>query len=403
MTARAPRAEAHVPELDGIRGAAILMVMGLHFVCTLVPPQHSRLEFIAARLTGYGAWGVDLFFVLSGFLITGILWDSRGKQRYFQTFYARRTLRIFPLYYAILFVLTVLLPTSFIVAHVPGVLEVRRVQGYLWPYLANVYIAKQGWFAIPYVSHFWTLAIEEHFYLFWPFVVGLASRGAIMKTCVVLSCLSLALRIAAHFAGLNMFYGHVLTPCRLDSLCIGSWLALAARGPTGLTGLAERAKPVLSFAFVGIVVTSIWHSRVGGEGSIAECVRDAFLALFFGWVIVLSSSPRGPVWLKASLRLRALRWLGKYSYGLYVFHGMVAYYFGINHTLTAFTRVLGSQPLALFVQALVGALGSTLIAVLSYELFEVHFLRLKKLFPGSSAVPVAASAAVLPESTPRAD
>ena len=405
MSARASRAESHVPELDGIRGAAIVMVMALHFICTLVPKQPNRIEFIAARLTGYGAWGVDLFFVLSGFLITGILWDTRGNTHYFRTFYARRTLRIFPLYYGILLVLTVLLPESWLVAHAPSVLEIRRVRGWLWPYLTNVYVAKQGGFTIPYVSHFWTLAIEEHFYLVWPFVVGLIERSAVMRVCVALSSLALALRVAAHFAHLNIYYAHTLTPCRLDSLCIGSWLALAARGPLGLTGLAKKAKPMLTLAALGILGTSLWHNRVGGEGSVAEAVRDLFLSLFFGWLIVLASSAGGPAWLKMSLRLRGLRLLGKYSYGLYVFHGMVAYYFGEHSTLQFFTRITGTETVALFVQATVGAIVSVLIAVLSYELFELHFLRLKKLFPGSSLTPAGMALPVAPlaERPPRVD
>jgi peptidoglycan/LPS O-acetylase OafA/YrhL len=393
MNARAPRAESHVPELDGIRGIAILMVMGLHFVCTLVPPvDHSRFEFIAARVTGYGAWGVDLFFVLSGYLITGILWDSRGKKHFFRTFYARRTLRIFPLYYAVLLLATVILPAGWLLAHAPEALEIRHVQGWLWPYLTNVYIAKQGSFAVPYLSHFWTLAIEEHFYLFWPFVVGLLPRKAVMRTCVALSALSLVLRLAAHCANLNIYCAEVLTPFRLDALCIGAWLALAARGPGGLHDLAQRAKAGLIVASAGVLSTSLWHTVSGGEGTVSEAIRGLFLALFFGCLIVLVSSAQGPVPLKSMLRLRALQLLGKYSYGLYVFHGILAFYLGRHGTLAYFTRLTGSQTVGLFLQALLASLLSTVVAVLSYELFEVHFLRLKKLFPSAPGAPREAAA-----------
>ncbi len=239
------------------------------------------------------------------------------------------------------------------------------------------------------MSHFWTLAVEEHFYLFWPFVVGLLPRTTVMRICVVLSFVSLALRVAAHFAQLNIYYAHVLTPCLLDSLCAGSWLALAARGPGGLDGLAGRAAPILTFATLGILATSLWHARLGGEGTVSEALRDSFLALFFGWTIVLAGSERGPHWLKSALRTRWLRWLGKYSYGLYVFHGIVAYYFSAHQTLTLFTQLTGSRTAGFFLQALVGAAFSTLVAVLSYELFEVHFLRLKKFFSGSVQRPKA--------------
>ena len=94
--------DAYVPELDGIRGVAILAVIAVHFVATIFEQPQNLVERIAGKITGYGMWGVDLFFVLSGYLITGILWDSRPSPRYFKAFYMRRTLRIFPLYYGIL-------------------------------------------------------------------------------------------------------------------------------------------------------------------------------------------------------------------------------------------------------------------------------------------------------------
>ena len=388
MSARAQRAESHVPELDGVRGVAILMVMALHFLCTLTPTGHlSRFEFFTTRLTGYATWGVDLFFVLSGYLITGILSSSRGNRHYFQSFYARRTLRIFPLYYGILFLLTVVIPESVLRTYVPDALEIRRLQGWLWPYLTNVYVAKEGSFAIPYVSHFWTLAVEEHFYLFWPFVVGLMSRTSAMRACVVLSALSVALRLYAHFAHLNIYYADVLTPFRLDALCTGAWLALAARGPSGLSGLASRAKPAVLLAAAGVLATSVWHAKFGGEGTVAEALRQLFLALFFGWVLVLVSSAEGPSALKRILRLKVLQQLGKYSYGLYVFHGILAAYCDRYTTLHFFSALVGSQTLGWFLQALLGSVASIVVAVLSYHLFEAPFLRLKRHFPSALAAP----------------
>src|SRR6186713_152936 len=141
MTGRAARG-SHVPELDGIRGVAILMVLALHFVCSQIPAHQNKLELVLARLTGYGAWGVDLFFVLSGYLITGILWDMRGSNAYFRTFFVRRTLRIFPLYYATLLIFTVLIPDSFVRARMPEVLTIRELQPWLWTYLTNVWVAQ---------------------------------------------------------------------------------------------------------------------------------------------------------------------------------------------------------------------------------------------------------------------
>src|SRR5438045_2849128 len=169
-----PRQSAYVPELDGVRGLAILGVMALHFVGTIAPTN--VLERALAKAAGYGVWGVDLFFVLSGFLITGILYDSKASSRYLRDFYMRRALRIFPLYYGVLFVLFVLIPRDMLSRVDPQLGAARDLQVWVWPYLTNVYLGAGQTWSIPYISHFWSLAIEEHFYLVWPFVILLLSR-----------------------------------------------------------------------------------------------------------------------------------------------------------------------------------------------------------------------------------
>ena len=378
MTGRAARG-SHVPELDGIRGVAILMVLALHFVCSQIPAHQNKLELVLARLTGYGAWGVDLFFVLSGYLITGILWDMRGSNAYFRTFFVRRTLRIFPLYYATLLIFTVLIPDSFVRARMPEVLTIRELQPWLWTYLTNVWVAQHG-FEIPYISHFWTLAIEQHFYLFWPFVVGLLPLTTVRRICVGASLFALCSRLVLDAAGFGPFYAHVLTPCRLDALCIGSWFALAARGDEGLEGLAQRAQRWFWFSAAGVLVTSAVHSLFARLHAPAESFRLVFLALFFGCCIVLVAAQNGPAWAKALLRARWLTTLGKYSYGLYVFHGILASGFARYSTIEYFQRLAGSHTLAILLQALFGTALSILIAVISYEAFEKHFLKLKKRF-----------------------
>jgi len=365
------------------------MVMALHFVCSAITHPQSTVEYLLQRLTGYGLWGVDLFFVLSGFLITGILWDTRGRPNYFKTFYTRRTLRIFPLYYATLFVLVVLVPSAFWQAYAPEMLKVRAQQWWLWPYLANVYVARQGSFDIPYVSHFWTLAVEEHFYLVWPFVVGLVSRTWTLRVCALASLAAVTLRGAFEIYVPNSLYGHVLTPFRLDSLCIGAALALMIRGPLGIAGVARLAKPGLFAAAFGVLVTSLLHAT-HPRLLPAEAVRETCLALLFGFGIVLAAWPDGPQWFKAMLRKPWLRFFGKYSYGLYVFHGIIAYGLGAHGTLPHFERLAGGHLPGLLLQALVASLVSIGLALLSYEFFEAPFLRLKDRF---EVKPVKAAAA----------
>jgi peptidoglycan/LPS O-acetylase OafA/YrhL len=157
-----------VPVLDGLRGLAILLVMLHHFFQNYVP-EPVWIDRLVFGLMGCGWFGVDLFFVLSGFLITGILYDAKGADRYFLNFYARRTLRIFPLYYAVLVLLFVLLP------RVPHPLAADYVsdsapdQLWFWLYLTNFRIALNGgWYSHLVPSVFWSLAIEEQFYVLYP-------------------------------------------------------------------------------------------------------------------------------------------------------------------------------------------------------------------------------------------
>src|SRR5262245_8154482 len=176
----------HIPALDAIRGLAIVVVMLYRFGGGGEGPA-SAVEH--SRLIGLGSHGVDLFFVLSGFLITGILFDAKGKLHYFRNFYMRRALRIFPLYYAALAVMLWLLPlvsATFATEVQPAV----DAQGWLWLYGANVLQSVRGSWCLGPLNHFWSLAIEEHFYLAWPAVIFLSSRRTAMRICTGLFAFS---------------------------------------------------------------------------------------------------------------------------------------------------------------------------------------------------------------------
>ncbi len=154
----------HIPQLDGLRGLAILIVTLYRF------SKEFPTDSLVGKLLHYGLHlgdrGVDLFFVLSGFLITGILVDAKGQAHYFSHFFARRSLRIFPLYFASLFLFVVafncLNPTQ------PMFAAAAENQFYLWTYLTNVKMSIEGAWCFGSLDHFWSLAVEEHFYLFWP-------------------------------------------------------------------------------------------------------------------------------------------------------------------------------------------------------------------------------------------
>ncbi len=205
------RSLSHIPSLDGIRALAALMVMVFHFV------GHHGEPASLIHASVLGQTGVDLFFVLSGFLITRILLNSKDSPNYFSSFYARRALRIFPLYYAFLafyfFVLPLLLQQ-----HIPSFAS----QSWSWFYLQNV-PATFDRFTSSGPSHFWSLAVEEHFYLVWPLMVFLLSRRQFKCLLVATLLLPPLLRFAFLSHGVGVFY---FTPTRMDSIGYGAVLAV---------------------------------------------------------------------------------------------------------------------------------------------------------------------------------
>jgi peptidoglycan/LPS O-acetylase OafA/YrhL len=393
MTTRRPALGSHLAALDGVRGLAIVLVMFVHFVGDLTP--HGGLERAIVKVSNYGTWGVDLFFVLSGFLITGILWDSKASPRYFRDFYIRRTLRIFPLYYAVLAVLFVMLPLM-PWSYPASLGESAKHQAWVWTYLTNFYVALQKRWALPYVSHFWSLAVEEHFYLVWPCIVLVSSRATLLRVCVFAVVLALALRLFMAQLGAGEVALLTVTPCRLDALCIGAFIAVAAR-PDGIDRLARIAKPALGVTGALVLTLSVWHAFVGIFDVITLPTRGTAMALFFGAVIVLAiTADRGTMGSRF-LSSRVMRSLGKYSYGLYVFHGIVAYWVQERQQGAEWlTARLGSHLLAMGVQALAGAALSLLLAALSYEMFEKHLLRLKDRWAPSRGARLDPAAAFTP-------
>ncbi len=381
------REAKHVPELDGIRGIAILVVLVSHFGSTATSNNASLGRFLNEAFN-LGWIGVDLFFVLSGFLITGILLDSKGSSRYFSSFYARRTLRIFPLYFLYVFVFFhVAMPVGRLLHH--GEFVDTSGEIWYWLYLANWWNGSGH--SIKYLIHFWSLCIEEQFYFTWPLIVMLASKRVLKAICVTFVVLSPALRFifSAH-ASTPPLYLYNFTPFRLEPIALGALVALLVR-EDAIPPLVERAMKYLwipaLLAFAGMAVyagttglSSIVISRFG-----YTCVD----LMFASFVFFVAQSVRRNRKVNF-LRNRALRSCGKYSYGMYVLHMPIVIFLSVPLAYV-FSTIRLHRPIS---QVAVGiAVGTALTyvaALISWNVLENPFLRLKKRFSATVVAPQAA-------------
>jgi peptidoglycan/LPS O-acetylase OafA/YrhL len=356
------------------------MVLVFHFVGQMQPDNW--VERIVAGATKYGTLGVDLFFVLSGFLITGILCESHNKPRYFRNFYMRRLLRIFPLYYGVLVFVFFVAPLISLLQG-PTLDYLLDRQAWAWLYGVNIYIAEEGDWSFSYLNHFWSLSVEEHFYLFWPLVVFVLARWP--RTLVAVSlAISLCAMLARPFGllmGVHWLATVVLTPFKLDGLALGAFLAVVVRQPGGLAWLVRALPWVVAVAGGLLAVTYVWTILVSRqELELVVSVRAALLQMLLACMLLWAmAAPKGST-TSLFFCSRFMVFLGTYSYGLYVYHHFISYYLLTNRTELKLAPWLGSHGAAVALQASLGAVASLALAYLSYELFEKRFLRLKRLF-----------------------
>ena len=378
----------HKPELDGIRGMAILGVLATHS-CFYIQATSATKPLMALML--FGQWGVDLFFVLSGFLITGILLETRTATNYLGSFYARRVLRIWPIYYSVLVLLfSMALEVPWIALHMP----VRKEWLSYFLYLQNVpYFWANGYAISPtMLGHFWSLAVEEQFYFVWPFVVMLLPEGALLALCAAGLAVALPLRIyLMHHVFGTSWAAMIVTTARMDGLFVGASYAVLFCRFKRIT-LPFLALPALcGFTVLAWIGAFHFKGEFFGSGPYMRTFGVTAVALLSGGLIAISQYHLGPV--DRFLRMRWLRFFGRYSYGIYVFH--IPIFIMASHLVAARRRVADPEGLvmplpvayaALFILAINTA--SILLAVTSFELFESKILRLKDRFqPRYAEVP----------------
>jgi peptidoglycan/LPS O-acetylase OafA/YrhL len=337
-----------VPALDGLRGIAILLVFAHHYGSIGINSPHFPARALAALCT-FGWSGVDLFFVLSGFLITGILYDTRSDPGYYKKFYARRALRIFPVYY--LFALIMFLANSrWTWAHLTFLFYVG--------YPAVLISQSLGASVLRlHIFHLWSLAVEEQFYGIWPWL--LAKLKNPLNACLSAIVFAFALRCAIQGLRLSSLWSYTFLLCRVDSLAVGSAIALLLRRGANLMPWAPRVLGMTSAALLAICILQ----HTANPYYTPMLTAGPSLTAFAYGALLLIALAHGRFF-----QLSVLRMFGKYSYGIYLFHFPLIPVFEPLKPRLQWAYV----PFCL--------LANLAIAATSFHLLEEPILRLKKYF-----------------------
>jgi peptidoglycan/LPS O-acetylase OafA/YrhL len=392
---RVVKPEARVPGLDGLRGVAVLLVLMNNLYPGYPQPYWDRIAYIVSN-TGW--MGVDLFFVLSGCLITGILLDTKSDQYYFRNFYARRFLRIFPLYYGFLvvWVATVSLSHWFDPHAARSFLD---NQGWYWSYLANLKIALRGWGEGLEPGGFWSLAVEEQFYLLWPLVVLASPPRRLARICVGMIVTALLLRVGwtllypdkhAHLAV------YVATPTRMDALAAGALVALGLRH--GMADRLRRSAPVVALVTTMLLgALFVWRKGLPAGDPVVQTIGYTLIAACAAAYVTLAVTAPADGRLQRVFAHPVLRFFGWYSYGIYVLQMWIRPFLWEQPWIKSPPQIAGHEAPAAFAILIGLSAIVTAAAVVSWHLYEKHFLRLKTHFPynrrspGRQGLPVPAT------------
>lgn len=364
-----------IPELDGLRGLAVLLVVLHHFIPVQDAEGHAGFVTTLESFFHVGWVGVDLFFVLSGFLIGGILLDARESHRYFRTFYLRRIHRIFPLYY-------IWIGIYFLIAYTPlvrhaDVLAITPDRWFIIP-VYGFFLQNLAWnhgmsFSTPWLSTLWSLALEEHFYFVAPLVIRHCSRRRLVQLLLIVVATSPIVRAVAlhYFSSEHVAVAYVPTPCRADGLAMGVLLAVAWRTERVKiwlqthTGILWGIVTLLFGAVAGLLLTGASQY----DRAMAYWGFTCLDAFFSGLLLLVLLAPGG-IWGRFC-RWRVLINLGGVSYCIYVIH---------QETLAVSLRLFswGSSQFStveMVAATLLAAVATWCLAKLSWRFLESPMIR----------------------------
>lgn len=351
----------YYPALDGLRGIAILMVVAFH-------------NFNYTNYFFFGWLGVDLFFVISGFLITEILLNTVDEPKYLRNFYLRRILRIFPLYYLLLIICLLILPA------IPSLQEsmhyYSKNQLWYWFYLQNwLYILKpQG--SNNLLIHLWSLAVEEQFYLIWPFIILIVrNKKTLLAITVILFAAIMITRSILWVTNTGTPFTDLFLYTRIDGLCLGCSLALLRKIKPALIG-NSIAIIVTCFAIMNFIFF-FFNRNNGFTFPYFTFIGFTTFSVLFLLLVNESISNENGVTAKL-FKIPLLKFFGKISYGFYIIHWPV-YKFSTPFFMSiqknnGDTNSLTSK----IISSCLATILALSLSILSYHFFEKRFLQLKK-------------------------
>ena len=361
-----------VAQLDGIRGVAIAAILAVHVSEFLVPGSHGRPMIYAFCRLLFGGWlGVDIFFVLSGFLITRNILEERDRPDFWSRFYLHRSLRILPVFavvfIAVLAMLHFLNPETKLSAAIllPAIFFSEN-----WTVLNNT--------GMPMLPHLWSLAVEEQFYLAWPQLVTRCSAAAVLRVSLVLAVSCELLRVGLKFAHVDPWITYAITPTRIDGLCVGAALA-AAMTIAGLRAwlLLHGRKVLIGAAILLLTVWLIFRGVFFPNDALTQICAIPPTVVLTAMLIHSSVTASISRWWLRLLANPLLSYLGRRSYALYLIHYPVMLVVWQSRGKGLLYRLPHSFTFDLLIT--VGALiVSLLLSELSWWVIEAPSLRLRR-------------------------